>query len=66
MAQWTIYGTYTASKVVGVIEAETKEDAIEIAWADDGVSNESHVNLCHACASEIELGDVYEYDAEEA
>ena len=65
MAQYTIIGKMSAWKVLGIIEAESKDDAVEIAVADDMINNEAWVSLCHQCSNEIELGEIYEYEAEE-
>ena len=65
MAQYTIYGFATASKVLGVIEAETKEDAIDIAWNDDMLSDEFYMSLCHQCSNGLEIGDIFKLEAEE-
>ena len=65
MPQYTIYGIMTAGKRLGVIEAPSKKDAIEIAWADDMIANEMYVSLCHQCGGEIDLGEIYELQAEE-
>ena len=63
MAQYTIYGIASASKILGVIEAPSKEDAIEIAWNDDSLRDEWYMSLCHHCANELDIGDIYELDA---
>ena len=64
--QYTIYGLVQGSKVLGVIEAPSEEEAIEIAWADDAINEEMYVSLCYQCAGEVELGDIYKLEAEEA
>ena len=65
MTQYTIIGQMSAWKVLGVIEAESAEDAINIAESDDMINQEaSWVSLCHQCADVVELGEIYKYDAE--
>lgn len=59
--KWNVYAIYTASKHLGEFESDTKEEAIEKAEEDGDV----FVNICHQCADEIEVGDAYEYQAEE-
>ena len=63
MAQYKIYGIASAFKILGVIEAPSKEDAIEIAWTDDLLRDEWYMSLCHQCANELDIGDIYELDA---
>ena len=65
MPQYTIYGIVSASKVLGVIEAPSKEDAIEIAWADDAINEEMYISLCHQCEDGIDVGDIYDLEASE-
>ena len=52
MKKWNVYLEFAASKFVGGVEAETKEEAIEKALNDDG-----YASLCHQCSGEITLGD---------
>jgi hypothetical protein len=58
MAKFNIYGIWTASKFIGEFEAETEEEAVEMA----ANSEENHVCLCHQCANQVELD---EYSAQE-
>ena len=64
MAQYTIYGIATISKVLGVIEAETKEDAVEIAWADDMICEEMYFSQPAGCEGDV--GDIFKLEAEKA
>ncbi|MAK54693.1 MAG: hypothetical protein CML17_02380 [Pusillimonas sp.] len=63
MATFRVYGVATASKFIGEYEASTKEEAIEMAENDDGA--DFYGSLCHQCASEFEVGDIYECQADE-
>ena len=65
MPKYQIYEIMTASKILGEIEAATKEEAIEKAWKDDAICNKMGVSLCWSCADEVELSDVNELEAEE-
>jgi hypothetical protein len=65
MPQYKIYGVASVSKVLGVIEAPTKDDAIKIAWNDDRLCDEWYMSLCHRCANKLDIGDIYQLDAEE-
>ena len=58
--EYSIYGIIGASKYLGKVKAKDKEEAIE-----KGMELDSHVSLCHHCSSEIDIGDVYEYEANE-
>lgn len=61
MKTFRVYAQTIASKYLGEIEAEDKEEAIEKAWEEYG--KEAHISLCHAC-SKIDLGDC-DIEAEE-
>jgi len=62
MEKYAVYGLMTASVKIGVYEAENKEDAIKKADKD---SNANWMpSLCWQCAGEVELGDIYETEAE--
>ena len=50
-----------ASKYIGVFESENAKSAIEKAEE----RGDYYVSICHQCAREIEIGDVYEFDADE-
>ena len=62
MAKFRVYGIATASKFLGVYEAENADEARAKAQ-DDG---EYYISLCHQCAHEVEVGDIYEEHVEEA
>ena len=57
MTKWNVNLAFSASKFVGGVEAETKEEAIEKAMMEHG-----YVSICHKCSDEIEVGDVIEDD----
>ena len=65
MAKWRICGIASASKDLGVVEAKTKDDAITNAWNDETLLDEWYMSLCHQCASEIDIGDIYQLEAVE-
>jgi hypothetical protein len=53
--KFDVYGVVTGGKYLGVFEAETPEEAAELAMeSDEG----GHISLCHQCASECEDGIV--------
>jgi len=58
--RWHVYGIISASVCV-TVEAETKEEA-----EDKAASELDCPTLCHQCAREIDLGDIYEFQVEEA
>lgn len=62
MPKYIVYEIATASYVVGEYEAETKEEAMNM--AEDDPQNDPPV-LCHQCAEEIDLSEWYEFKAEE-
>lgn len=62
MATWRIIGILSASKYLGIVEADTKEEAIE--KAEEELVDEMHASLCHYCSREIDLGETYDLEAE--
>ncbi len=63
MGLYKVYGIMTASSEVGEYEANGIADAI--AKANDDPNADWSKQLCHHCAGEVELGDVYELQASE-
>lgn len=60
--KYSVYGIMTASKFVGEYEANSEEEAKEKAQE----TGDCHVSLCWQCSHEVDVGDIYEYQAEEA
>lgn len=54
---WTVTAVVVGSKYIGKYEAETGEDAIEMASAD------ADVRLCHQCSDECEDATIESLDA---
>lgn len=64
MPKFNIYGLATVSKHLGVVEAETQEEAVEKAW--DELSDEMHISICHSCSREMNgTPDINDLEAEE-
>lgn len=63
MKKYLAYAIATASRFIGEIEAENKEDAI--IKAEEHENANSLVNLCHYCSKEVDVGDFYEVQVEE-
>lgn len=63
MPKFAVYGIAHGSKFLGEFEADTEEEAKEMA----ANSAENHICLCHQCSSEIEIDDFsfQEFQAEE-
>lgn len=62
MKKWHIYGAVGATKYLGVVEAETKEDAEE-----KGMNlPEAYVSVCHHCSSEVGDPEIQSVTAEES
>jgi len=61
MKKFRVIGIIGASVNLGVFEAETKEEAKEMSYDSDKHSPD----LCHHCADQVDLGDIYMYDIEE-
>jgi hypothetical protein len=63
MAKWRIYGVMTADKFLGEVEADTEEEALMKADESEEINGSAFVSLCHQCAREVNLGDIYEFQA---
>lgn len=61
MPKFRVYGKVVATKYIGEFEAETKEQAEEMAWK----SEETYISLCHQCTSEAEDPEIHELEVEE-
>ncbi len=61
MKKYRVIGLIGASADLGVYEAEDEEGAIEKAMDSD--KGRYCPTLCHQCAREIEISDIYEYEA---
>ena len=62
MPKFYVTGVVSGSKYLGEFEAETEEQAIEMALASDRVA----VCLCHHCSSECEDPEIQEAVASKA
>jgi len=63
MAKFRVYGIATASQLIGEYEANSPGEAKQMAENDD--NGNWFIGLCRQCADEVEIGDVYEVQAEE-
>lgn len=59
MKRWNVYGRVVGSKFLGTVEAQTEEEAIELAMRTAG-----HVGLCHQCAEQCEDAEIEDATAE--
>jgi len=59
MPKFGVYGLWTASKYLGVVEAESAEEAERMVLDGAALIDESYVSLCHQCAGELDIGDMY-------
>ena len=62
MAKFRVYGVVTGGKYLGVVEADSAEEAVEKA----GELDECCVSLCHQCASECDGAEISDLSAEPA
>jgi hypothetical protein len=53
MKRYVVYGVFTATKIIGEFEANSTEEAEDMA-AD---SENNFAILCHQCANDIEMDD---------
>lgn len=61
MPKYRIYAKAIASKYIGEFEANNEQEAIEKAELSDACHIQS---LCHQCSHEMDIGDIYELEAE--
>lgn len=62
MKKYDVYAKVCGSKYFGEYEAESPEEAIEMAEEEEGCN----ISLCLSCADQVELGDLYDFEAVEA
>lgn len=53
MPKYRVYGLMMCSKYLGEIEADSQDEAVEIAENSD----ENHVSLCHQCSRDLDIPD---------
>ena len=63
MKEYRVIGLVGASVELGIYKAKSKEDAIQQAY--DNKEADFNPQLCWQCANEVEVGDVYDVEAEE-
>ena len=61
--KYKVYGIMTASVLLGEYEANSKEEAEEMAENDK--TADWYPTLCHQCADDIELSDIYKVEISE-
>lgn len=63
MPKFRVFGIWAVSKDLGIVEAETKEEAEEKAY----LSPNCDVSFCHQCSAEVDLCDnvPFKIDVEE-
>lgn len=57
--RWSVNASVVGSKHLGEFDADTEEEAIEMALNENG-----HISLCHQCDSECEDPQIDEVTAE--
>lgn len=63
MKKYRVYGLVSATVDLGEYEAESKEDAEKM--AEENTDVDWSPTLCHHCANDLDVGDVYEVHVEE-
>ncbi len=63
MKKYRVYGRLSGSVDLGEYEAESGEQAIEM--ANDNPDVNWYPSLCHHCDGEVDLGDIHDVDADE-
>lgn len=60
--KWHVHGTIVGTKYLGIFEADTKEEAEDMAMESEA----SGVSLCHECSTECEDPQIDSVEASEA
>jgi hypothetical protein len=60
MKKYQVYVQYNATEYLGVVEANTEDEA-----KDKGMELEHKASICHQCSEDLELGDVIDYFVDE-
>ena len=58
--KWDVYGRVVATKYLGQFEADTKEEAEQLALE----RGDAAVHLCHACVKEADSAEIESAEAE--
>jgi hypothetical protein len=61
MTKYRVYGVVTGTKYIGEFEADSKEEAEQMAWD----SEKGYISICHQCAREIDEPTITEMVVEE-
>jgi hypothetical protein len=61
MPKWRVYGAVSATKYIGVVEAETEAQAIEVG----GNHKNAYVSLCWQCSDECDGAEIQEIVVEQ-
>lgn len=56
MAKYRAYAVVTATKYIGEFEANSSEEAEQMAWE----SENAHVSICYHCAKEVDGAELTE------
>lgn len=62
MKTYHVYGTVTAGKYLGTVEAESEEEAIAKGWELETV----YVSVCHQCARDISDPEITDISVNES
>ena len=63
MKKYSVYGLVSAVKYLGTYEADNKFEAKKIAQED--LSVDYDVSLCHQCSKNLDVGKIYKIEIEE-
>ncbi|UUZ85641.1 hypothetical protein LJK88_20350 [Paenibacillus sp. P26] len=61
MPKYRVYAVVTATKYMGEFEAESKEEAEQMAWESD----KAYVSVCHQCARNVDSPEIDRMEVEE-
>ena len=61
--KYKVYGIMTACTVIGTYEADTREEAIE--KSENDTEGNWYPSLCHQCARDVEIGEIYRTETDE-
>jgi len=63
MPKYNIIGILSASMFCGTVVAKSEEEALSKA-VEGGSAFETNVSLCNECSNQVDIGDVYKFEAE--
>lgn len=61
--KYLIYGIVHTQKYLGKVEADSVEQALDIAYEDETIQNKAYIQLCHQCSKELDAPQIDKLEA---